>query len=223
MRKIQSFVRRGGRLTQGQKTGLNELWMHYGVDMTPQTIDFVNVFTKPQPIILEIGFGNGDSLLEMATQSPNKNFLGVEVYEAGVGRLISRAKKYELKNLKVAKCDAVELLKNNILDNTLSGFQLFFPAPWHKKKHNKRRIVNVDFLNLLALKLKEGASVHMATDWEEYAIHMMEVLELHPQFHNTLNAHTFAPRPEYRPITKFERRGEELGHGVWDLIFTYKK
>ena len=224
IRKIQSFVKRSGRLTEGQKYGLNELWPEYGINPTADNIiDFGSIFKKPQDIILEIGFGNGDSLLQMAINEPEHNFLGIEVYEAGVGRLINEAHKHNLTNLKVIKEDAVEVLKNNIASNSLSGFQLYFADPWHKKKHHKRRIVQNEFMDMMSEKLINSGFVHMATDWEHYAEQMMETLEMHAHFKNTLDAHIYSPRPERRPITKFERRGERLGHGVWDLIFTNEK
>lgn len=224
IRKIQSFVKRSGRLTEGQKYGLNDLWPKYGLDpIADQIIDFQTVFEKCQDVILEIGFGNGDSLLQMAINEPEHNFLGIEVYEAGVGRLINEAHKHNLTNLKIIKEDAVEILKNNIADDSLSGFQLYFADPWHKKKHHKRRIVQAEFMDIISNKLINSGFVHMATDWENYAEHMMEVLETHAHFKNTLSAHTYSLRPERRPITKFERRGERLGHGVWDLIFDCEK
>ena len=220
LRKIQSFVKRSGRLTEGQKLGLTELWPSFGIDIGTKVLDLDNLFENNQPIVLEIGFGNGDSLLEMASNEPETNFLGIEVYEAGVGRLINEANKRQLTNLKVLKEDAVEVLTNHIADRSFSGFQLYFPDPWHKKKHHKRRLVQTDFMSLIASKLVDGGFVHMATDWEDYAEQMMSVLESHPGFKNTLGAHIYSPRPERRPITKFERRGERLGHGVWDLLFT---
>ncbi len=224
IRKIQSFVRRSGRLTEGQKYGLNELWPKYGIDPTDnKIINLDTVFEKKQNVILEIGFGNGDSLLQMAINEPECNFLGIEVYEAGVGRLINEAYKHNLSNLKVIKEDAVEVLKNNIAANSLSGFQLYFADPWHKKKHHKRRIVQNEFMDMMSDKLIDDGFVHMATDWEHYAQQMMETLEAHAHFKNTLGARIYSPRPIRRPITKFERRGERLGHGVWDLIFTNKK
>ncbi len=223
IRKIQSFVRRSGRLTEGQKSGLNELWSDFGIDLPEGKIDLTLLFAKQQPTVLEIGFGNGDSLLEMAINTPNQNFLGIEVYEAGVGRLINEANKHQLTNLKIIKADAVEVLKYHIKDNSFETFQLFFPDPWHKKKHHKRRIVQTDFLNLISNKLQNGGTIHMATDWENYAEHMMETLEKHPHFKNTMGAHKYSLRPKHRPITKFERRGERLGHGIWDLIFTNEK
>jgi len=156
----------------------------------------------------------------MAIEQSNQNFLGIEVYEAGVGRLINEANKNKLTNLKIIKDDAVEVLTNNILDNSISHFQLFFPDPWHKKKHHKRRIVQISFLDLLSKKLKNDGVVHIATDWENYAEHIMESLESHPHFKNCAGDHMYSLRPKNRPLTKFENRGQKLGHGVWDIIFT---
>lgn len=221
--KIQSFVRRSGRLTLGQRTGLIDLWPQFGVDIPSGIIDLNSLFKKIQPITLEIGFGNGDSLLEMAINAPDQNFLGIEVYEAGIGRLINEANKHQLSNLKIIKADAVEVLEHHIKDDSFDTFQLFFPDPWHKKKHHKRRIIQTDFLDFISNKLQDGGTMHMATDWENYAEYMMVTLEKHPHFKNAMGAHKYSLRPEHRPITKFERRGERLGHSVWDLIFINEK
>ena len=220
LRKIQSFVRRSGRISKAQSIGLNELWHDYGVDLNEKKLDFNKLFLSKNNVTLEVGFGNGDSLLEMAIDQPNQNFLGIEVYEAGVGRLINEANKNKLSNLKIIKNDAVEVLTNNILDNSISHFQLFFPDPWHKKKHHKRRIVQISFLDLLSKKLKKDGVVHIATDWENYAEHIMELLESHSHFKNCAGDHMYSLRPKNRPLTKFENRGQKLGHGVWDIIFT---
>ena len=220
LRKIQSFVRRSGRISKAQSIGLNELWHDYGVDLNEKKIDFNKLFLSKNNVTLEVGFGNGDSLLEMAIDQPNQNFLGIEVYEAGVGRLINEANKNKLSNLKIIKDDAVEVLTNNILDNSISHFQLFFPDPWHKKKHHKRRIIQISFLDLLSKKLKKDGVVHIATDWENYAEHIMELLESHSHFKNCAGDHMYSLRPKNRPLTKFENRGQKLGHGVWDIIFT---
>jgi len=220
LRKIQSFVRRSGRLSKAQSIGLNELWNDYGVDLSEKKLDFDKLFVSKNKVTLEVGFGNGDSLLEMAIEQPNQNFLGIEVYEAGVGRLINEAYKNKITNLKIIKDDAVEVLTTNILDNSVSHFQLFFPDPWHKKKHHKRRIVQISFLDLLSKKLKNDGVVHIATDWENYAEHIMESLESHPHFKNCAGDHMYSLRPKNRPLTKFENRGQKLGHGVWDIIFT---
>jgi len=219
LRKIQSFVKRSGRLSKAQSTGLNELWGDYGVNINEKILNFDELFLNKNDITLEVGFGNGDSLLEMAIQQPDQNFLGIEVYEAGVGRLINEASKNNLSNLKIIKEDAVEILTNNISDNSLSCFQLFFPDPWHKKKHHKRRIVQASFLDLLSKKLKNNGIAHIATDWENYAEHIMDTLESHPHFKNCAGDHIYSERPKNRPLTKFENRGQKLGHGVWDIIF----
>ncbi len=223
-RTIQSFVRRSGRLSKAQSTGLNELWPDYGIALNEgQMLCFTDQFETSQEVVLEVGFGNGDSLLEMATDQPQTNFLGVEVYEAGVGRLINEAHKRQLSNLKIIKDDAVEVLKHYIEDNSLSKFQLFFPDPWHKKKHHKRRILQTSLLDILTKKLKSNGIVHIATDWENYAEHIMDTMEAHPHFKNNLGDHIYSPRPTHRPLTKFENRGHRLGHGVWDIIFTNTK
>jgi tRNA (guanine-N7-)-methyltransferase len=224
MRTIQSFVRRSGRLSKAQAIGLNELWPNYGIELVVnQMLDFGKLFATTQGVVLEVGFGNGDSLLEMAINQPKTNFLGVEVYEAGVGRLINEANKHQLSNLKIIKDDAVEVLKHHIEDNSLSKFQLFFPDPWHKKKHHKRRILQTSLLDMLTKKLKLNAIVHIATDWENYAEHIMDTMEAHPHFKNSLGDHIYSPRPAHRPLTKFENRGQQLGHDVWDIIFTNTK
>ena len=223
LRKIQSFVRRSGRLSKAQRTGLNELWSTYGVNLDNKTINLDELFIKPQNVTLEVGFGNGDSLLEMALQQPQNNFLGIEVYEAGIGRLINEANKKKIDNLKIIKGDAVEILKNNIKDNSISCLQLFFPDPWHKKKHHKRRIIQTSFLDTLKNKLINGGIVHIVTDWEDYAEHIMETMENHPDFKNTAGDHIYSTRPKHRPLTKFENRGQKLGYGVWDIIFINSK
>ena len=223
LRKIQSFVKRSGRLSKAQSIGLNELWNDYGINLNGKLLNFEELFLNQNNVTLEVGFGNGDSLLEMAIEQTNQNFLGIEVYEAGVGRLINEANKNQLVNLKIIKDDAVEVLNNNIPDDSISHFQLFFPDPWHKKRHHKRRIVQTSFLDLLTKKLKNNGIVHIATDWENYAEHIMEELESHSHFKNCAGDHIYSERPEQRPLTKFENRGQKLGHGVWDIIFTNLK
>ena len=220
-RKIQSFVKRSGRLSKAQSLGLNNLWSDFGVEINDkELINFDGVFVAQNDITLEVGFGNGDSLLEMAINQPHQNFIGIEVYEAGVGRIINEASKQNVSNLKIIKDDAVEVIANNIADESISHFQLFFPDPWHKKRHHKRRIVQTSFLDLLSRKLKIDGTVHIATDWENYAEHIMETLEIHPHFKNLAGDHIYSERPKNRPLTKFENRGHKLGHGVWDLLFT---
>ena len=220
LRKIQSFVKRSGRISKAQAIGLNELWDDYGVNINEKPINLSELFSNQNNTTIEVGFGNGDSLLEMAIKQPNQNFLGIEVYEAGVGRLINEAGKNNLSNLKIIKEDAVEVLKNNILDNSISHFQLFFPDPWHKKRHHKRRIVQTSFLDLLSKKLKKDGIIHIVTDWQNYAEHIMSTLESHICFKNCAGGHMYSKRPKQRPLTKFENRGQKLGHSVWDIIFT---
>ncbi|BAF61997.1 tRNA (guanosine(46)-N7)-methyltransferase TrmB [Candidatus Vesicomyidisocius calyptogenae] len=223
IRKIKSFVRRPGRLTLGQKMGLTKFWEDHGIDLPKGKINLNTLFVKQQKIVLEVGFGNGDSLLKMAINTPDRNFLGIEVYEAGVGQLINKAHKYQLNNLKIIKEDAVKVLTNHIEDSSFNLFQMFFPDPWHKKRHFKRRLVQTDFLNLLSHKMIKSGKIHIVTDSKHYAIHMMTVLERHPNFKNTQNAPIYSPRPEHQPITKFEQRSHRLGHDVWNLIFTNEK
>ncbi|MGH1372034.1 MAG: tRNA (guanosine(46)-N7)-methyltransferase TrmB [Cellvibrionaceae bacterium] len=216
---IRSYVIRGGRITAGQKKAFDSYWPDYGLSLFDGAIDFEACFKREAPTVLEIGFGMGDSLLTMAEAESDKNFIGIEVHPPGVGCLINNAGKAELKNLKVYMADAIDVLDDCIADESLDRFQLYFPDPWHKKKHNKRRIVQPAFIEKIKTKLKPGGLIHMATDWEAYADHMMEVMSLADGFENKAGQYQYSPRPEHRPITKFEKRGERLGHGVWDLLF----
>ena len=218
-RTIRSFVKREGRLTAGQQRALDVLWPEFGIDYSTNTLDFTQLFDKPAPVVLEIGFGNGDSLFQMAQNHPDRNYIGIEVHRPGVGHLLQLIETHNLKNLKIICHDAVDVIEQQIADNSLDRVQLFFPDPWHKKKHNKRRIVQEKFINLLAKKIKIDGFLHMATDWQDYAEHMLEVLMKNSNFENTSADNTYVPRPDDRPVTKFEKRGHRLGHGVWDLIF----
>lgn len=219
MRRIRSFVRRQGRLTEGQSRALEQHWDQYGLTLEQGVLDYPAIFGNANPVILEIGFGNGASLLQMAQSAPQKNFIGVEVHRPGVGKLINDAQHAGVNNLKVFCDDAIEVLARNIADASLDGVQLFFPDPWHKKRHNKRRIVQAEFAQNIRHKLKPGGYFHMATDWEPYAQHMLDVMSAAEGFVNQAGAGRYAPKPDYRPNTKFEQRGERLGHGVWDLVF----
>ncbi|WP_111641715.1 tRNA (guanosine(46)-N7)-methyltransferase TrmB [Marinimicrobium alkaliphilum] len=214
---IRSYVIRAGRMTVGQKKAFDRWWPGYGLSLFDGAIDPVALFGREAPLVLEIGFGMGASLLEMALQEPDKDFIGIEVHPPGVGRLINDAGKAEVTNLKVYMADAMDVLEDCIPDASIDRLQLYFPDPWHKKKHHKRRIVQPEFVQALRPKLKPGGVFHMATDWENYAEHMLEVLAVAPGYENTVA--DYAERPPYRPITKFEQRGERLGHGVWDLVF----
>lgn len=219
-KSIRSYVIRSGRMTEAQENGFKEHWPNYGLSLFDGVLDSVAVFERSAPVVLEIGFGMGDSFWQMAEADPDKNFIGIEVHPPGVGCLINNAAKAELTNLKVYMADAIDVLDDCIADASLSRFQLFFPDPWHKTKHKKRRMVQPAFVNKLMAKLKPGAVIHMATDWEEYAKHMMKVLSATPGLKNNAGEQQYSARPDYRPITKFEMRGERLGHGTWDLLFT---
>lgn len=217
-RRIRSFVRREGRMTPAQKHALETLWPRYGVDPGAVPFDLDQVFGRHAPRILEIGFGMGETLLHMAQTHPANDYLGMEVHRPGVGALLMNLEKAALVNVRVLCADAVEVLRNNIPDATLDAVYIFFPDPWPKKRHHKRRLIQPEFVELLGEKLRVGGLLHLATDWEEYAQHMLAVMTAAPQFRNTAGADQFAPSPGERPPTKFERRGRALGHGVWDLI-----
>ncbi|MBW3566753.1 MAG: tRNA (guanosine(46)-N7)-methyltransferase TrmB [Proteobacteria bacterium] len=217
-RRIRSFVRREGRLTPGQARALERWLPEYGLPENDEYLDFAHVFGRQAPTLLEIGFGNGDALLEMAQRHPEWNFIGIEVHRPGVGHLLKEAGELGLKNLRVSSRDAIEVLERQVPDASLERVMLYFPDPWPKKRHHKRRIVQQCFAQLIARKLSPDGEFHLATDWENYAEHMREVLEAAPGFEST-SSETYAPRPEDRPLTKFERRGQRLGHNVRDLVY----
>ncbi len=219
MRRIRSFVLRTGRMTEGQKRSYDLHWPSKGLELQRGAIDFEQVFGRKAPVVLEIGFGMGDSLASMAAAAPEKDFIGVEVHSPGVGRLMHLIDESGIENLRAYCDDAVEVLERCIADNSLSRVQIYFPDPWHKKRHHKRRLIQPEFVQLLRRKLAAGGVIHLATDWENYAEHMMQVMSEAPGFCNCQGLGQFAPRPDYRPVTKFEKRGERLGHGVWDLLF----
>lgn len=219
LRRIRSFVRREGRLTPGQQRALAELWPQFGIEHSETVLDLDSIFGRSAPRVLEIGFGNGASLLKMAQDNPDMDYLGIEVHRPGVGNLLLNIELEAVTNIRVMTEDAVDILKQQIPDASLDLVQLFFPDPWHKKKHHKRRIVQPDFVQLLRKKLKPGGRFHMATDWQNYAEHMLEVMMAAEGFTNTSASNDYIERPESRPLTKFEQRGHRLGHGVWDLIF----
>ncbi|OCG79232.1 tRNA (guanosine(46)-N7)-methyltransferase TrmB [Gilliamella sp. Occ4-3] len=218
-RTIRSFVLRQGRLTKGQEQALINLWPVFGIEYD---VNSPMVFNSNKPTVLEIGFGMGASLIEMAKNAPNKNFLGIEVHKPGVGACLMAIEENQLSNLKVMCHDAVEVLENMIPNHTLDKVQIFFPDPWHKARHNKRRIIQPQFVQLIRQKLKLGGILHLATDWQHYAEHMLEVLTQAEGFENLSPSGDYIPRPDDRPITKFEKRGQNLGHGVWDLQFVNK-
>ena len=218
--RIRSFVTRAGRLSTGQARAFDEFGPKFLVDYKKEPLDLAQTFGRSAPTILEIGFGMGDTTAHIARLMPEKNFLGVEVHTPGVGSLLKMIGEEGITNLRLIQHDAVEVLNNMIADGTLAGVHIFFPDPWHKARHNKRRLIQPDFVKLLCSKLQQGGYIHCATDWEDYAVQMLEVLGAEPQLANT--AEGYAPQPAYRPLTKFENRGIKLGHGVWDLVFTKK-
>lgn len=219
-RKIRSFVMRAARMTDGQKKSLAQNWAKFGLTQAEGALSLQETFGREADTVLEIGFGMGDSFVDMAIAAPEKNFIGIEVHLPGIGRMLNRTETEQVPNIRCYKEDAVEVLTDCIADGSLSTVQLFFPDPWHKKKHFKRRIVQAEFAQLVRSKLKVGGTFHMATDWENYAEHMMEVMDVAEGFANTSGKGQFTDgRPEHRPVTKFEKRGQKLGHGVWDLIY----
>lgn len=218
MRQIRSFILRTGRLTKGQEKALEEQWMTFGLTEEAGVLDFEQIFGRKAPVTLEIGFGNGTSLAEMAKNAPERDFVGIEVHTPGVGHLLYLIDDMQLSNVRVMHSDAVPIVQNQIAEGSLDRVQLFFPDPWHKKRHNKRRIVQPPFVSLLASRLALGGVFHMATDWQNYAKHMANVMEAHEAFENVFDS-PFAPRPDERPLTKFEKRGLDRGHGVWDLLY----
>ncbi|MCP1064789.1 tRNA (guanosine(46)-N7)-methyltransferase TrmB [Serratia symbiotica] len=223
MRRIRSFVRRQGRFTKGQQQALDNYWPVMGVEYQTEPINIAALFGCNAPTVLEIGFGMGTSLVTMAGNNPQQNFLGIEVHLPGVGACLADAHAAKLGNLRVMYHDAVEVLQNMIPDSSLDMVQLFFPDPWHKARHNKRRIVQPPFAELVLRKLKMDGVFHMATDWQPYAEHMLEVMNRVTGYHNLSNDNDYLPRPDTRPLTKFELRSQRLGHGVWDLMFERRK
>lgn len=218
-RAIRSFVLRAGRMTDAQKRAIRQGMPRWGLSAADGIIDMVQVFGRQAPVTLEIGFGMGHSLAENARQHPQRNYIGIEVHPPGVGKLFSLIEEYALTHVRIYQHDAVEVLQQCIPDASLDTVQLFFPDPWHKTRHHKRRIVQPAFAQLIRRKLKPGGCFHMATDWQPYAEHMLEVMEAAEGFRNAAGAGQYSPRPADRPTTKFERRGERLGHSVWDLMY----
>jgi tRNA (guanine-N7-)-methyltransferase len=213
---IRSFVVRAGRMTKAQRSAFELGWDAYGLRLADGAIELDAVFGRNNPKVVEIGFGMGGSLLEMVETQPDTDFIGIEVHPPGVGSLINAAQEKNISNLRVYLADATDVLNECFADGSLDRVQIYFPDPWHKKKHNKRRIIQPKFLQLIREKLRLGGVVHMATDWQPYAEQMLELVGEADGFKNM--AQDYVPRPDFRPLTKFERRGEKLGHGVWDLM-----
>ena len=216
-RPIRSFVLRAGRLGTGQLKALDELGPRFVLPYQAAPLDLAATFGREAPKVLEIGFGMGQATAEIARNHPETDYLGVEVHTPGVGALLKLIGEQDLANLRLIQHDAVEVLRHMIPEAGLDGIHIFFPDPWHKKRHHKRRLIQPAFAELLASRLKTGGYLHLATDWQDYAEQMLAVLAANPHLRNSSDG--YAPRPEYRPLTKFEQRGLRLGHGVWDLVF----
>ncbi|MFT3820457.1 MAG: tRNA (guanosine(46)-N7)-methyltransferase TrmB [Rubrivivax sp.] len=219
-RPIRSYVLRGGRMGTGQQRALAELSPRFVLPFQAQPIDTTAIFGRRAPCVLEIGFGMGDATAQIAASQPGTDFIGVEVHEAGVGALLRRIGELGLHNLRIVRHDAVEVLQRMIAPGSLAAVHVFFPDPWHKKRHHKRRLIQPELAALIAGRLQPGGTLHCATDWQPYAEQMLQVLSAEPLLANTAPAGSgYAPRPGYRPLTKFEARGLRLGHGVWDVVF----
>jgi tRNA (guanine-N7-)-methyltransferase len=216
-RSIRSYVLRQGRVTEAQARAVERLMPVYGIAFSPEPIDLERAFGHPAPKILEIGFGMGETTAAIAEAHPESDYLGIEVHTPGVGALLRRIESLGLTNIRVIQHDAVEVVDRMIAPGAVDGVHVFFPDPWPKKRHRKRRLLQPEFVRLLASRMKLGAYLHAATDWEDYAAQMLAVLSAEPLLANTATG--FAPRSESRPLTKFESRGARLGHGVWDLVF----
>lgn len=219
-RPIRSFVLRQGYMSKGQQRAYDTLMPVLGVGYQPQVADLDAVFGRAAPKVVEIGFGMGGATADIAQARPDTDYLGVEVHGPGVGSLLKLVEERQLGNVRVIQHDAVEVFTHMLAPASLDGVHVFFPDPWHKKRHNKRRLIQPPFVALLASRIKPGGYLHLATDWEDYAIQMLEVLSQEATLENTADG--YAPRPDYRPLTKFEQRGIRLGHGVWDVIFRKK-
>lgn len=219
LRKIKSFVRREGRMTRAQQNAIEQLWPKYGLECKGGMLKLEEVFGRRSEVILEVGFGMGDSLLEMALQHPENDYIGVEVHRPGIGALLIQMQAAQATNIRLFQEDVNEVLTHCIPDEGLAGINIFFPDPWPKKRHHKRRLIQMSFIELLHQKLALGGRLHLATDWENYAEHMMEVLSAHDGFNNLAGHGNFIEQQALRPMTKFEKRGLKLGHGVWDLVF----
>ena len=216
-RHIRSYVLRQGRVSPAQQRAVETLLPRYGIPYEAKPLDLDSAFGRAAPKILEIGFGMGDSTAAIAQAAPANDYLALEVHTPGVGNLLKLIDAQQITNIRIIQHDAVEVLRDMIGDATLDGVHIFFPDPWHKARHNKRRLIQAPFIAQLVQKIKPGGYIHVATDWQDYAEQVLAVLSAEPLLQNT--AADYAPRPEYRPLTKFEQRGIRLGHGVWDLVF----
>jgi tRNA (guanine-N7-)-methyltransferase len=217
-RPIRSFVLRQGRMTPAQQRAFDAHWAYYGLEFSGKPRNLAATFGRAAPIVLEIGFGNGEQLHAAARDDPARDYLGIEVHGPGVGRLLNAAAADGLQNLRVLRHDAVEVLRDEVAEGALEQVRVWFPDPWHKTRHHKRRLIQPPFVDLVASRLARGGVLHLATDWQDYATHMLAVLEACPALRNTAGPGQYAPCPPWRSETRFERRGRTLGHGVWDLV-----
>jgi len=218
-RRVRSFVLRQGRFTPAQQRAFDELWPRFGLDYTGTPREFDDVFGRRAKRVLEVGFGNGEALRFAAGQDPDRDLIGIEVHAPGVGRLLNALAADEASNVRVYHHDAVEVLQHEVPDAGLDEVRIYFPDPWHKKRHNKRRLVQPELAALLVRKLAGGGRLHLATDWHDYAEQMWDVLDATPGLRNRAGPRGHVPRPPWRPQTHFETRGQKLGHGVWDLLY----
>lgn len=219
-RSIRSYVLRQSHMTDAQQRAIDNLWPSFGIDYQEAIISLPTLFGSDRDKVLEIGFGMGTATVEIAKKLPETDFLAIDVHGPGVGNLLKIIDEEKISNIRVMRHDAVEVVENMLANGSLSGIHIFFPDPWHKKRHNKRRLIQHEFVAKLLPKLKSGGYIHLATDWEEYAVQMLGVLSGFDKLQNI--ADDYAPTPVYRPETKFEARGKRLGHGVWDLVFLKK-
>lgn len=219
VRAVRSFVLRQGRFSDAQRRAFDELWPRFGLDYAGVPRDFDAAFGRHAPRVLEIGFGNGEALLHAAAREPEHDLIGIEVHAPGIGRLLNALAGADIRNVRVFRHDAVEVLQHEVADASLAEVRIFFPDPWHKKRHHKRRLVNATFVGLLARKLAPGGRLHLATDWQDYAEQMWDVLDATPGLINVAGPRGSIPRPLSRPQTHFETRGQRLGHRVWDLLY----
>jgi tRNA (guanine-N7-)-methyltransferase len=215
---VRSYVRRPGRITVAQRRALREYWARFGVDDGEGLLDLDRIFGRPAPRVLEIGFGMGDAIVELARLHPERDYLGIDVYEPGIGSLLARLHALDISNVRVVRGDAVDLLQRRVPVSSLDAVMIFFPDPWPKKRHHKRRLVQPGFMSLVCARLRVGGCLELATDWEDYARQMLAVAGGQSELRNLAGAGCFAKRPLTRPTTKFERRGRRLGHGVYDLL-----
>lgn len=219
LRRIRSFVLREGRMTPAQQRAFDEHWARFGLDYSAQPRDYAASFGRAAPLVLEIGFGNGEALAWASEHDAARDFIGIEVHGPGVGRLMNALAARNASNVRLYRHDAVEVLEHEVAPGSLDEARVWFPDPWHKKRHNKRRLIQPDFVALLATRMRPGGLLHLATDWQPYAEHMLAVLEAAPDWRNELGPNQYAEKPAWRIETHFERRGMKLGHGVWDLLY----